>query len=349
MTSLRLARWTTLVCLVSVPLLTATPTARAAEKWSSVRTTAPETVEELKALQDAVKRVIDKCTPCTVGLLVEGDLNPRTGRKDKSAGSGVIVSADGLILTVGHVIDKPSRTCEVILPDGTVVAGKTLGTNKELDTGMAQITDEGPNNGKWPYLKTAKSGKLQKGQWVVTLGHPGGPQDGRAPVVRLGQVIEVDLDSHVVRTSCKLVGGDSGGPLFDLDGNVVGIHDRIGFTLESNVHLPIESFEGQWDRLVKGEAIKKAAPAGRGASLGVIFGDKQGGGIKLEEVVDDGPAQKGGLTAGDIIIEFDGVKVASADDVREILRKKRPGEDVEVVVKRGAKTVQLTVTLGKTS
>src|SRR5436309_3002247 len=85
---------------------------------------------------------------------------------------------------------------------------RTAGT----DAGMVKITDKGPNDGKWPALPLGKSGDLKKGQWVVSLGHPGGPKEGRPPVARLGRVENVNKD--IVRSNCTLVGGDSGGPLF---------------------------------------------------------------------------------------------------------------------------------------
>jgi len=344
MTLPRIVRWnwTTPIATLCIALLLSAQPAVAAEKWSATRTTVPETVEELKALQDAVKKVVEKCTPCTVGLIIAG-LDGKA-----SAGSGVIVNEDGLIMTVGHVINyKPGTTCKVIFHDGTDVKGKTLGCNKDLDTGMVKITEKPPEGEKWPSLSIGKSASLKKGQWVVTLGHPGGYKPGRPPVVRLGQVLDVDLDTHVVRTTCTLVGGDSGGPLFDLNGNVVGIHDRIGFTLSSNIHLPIETYENQWDRLVKGEAITKATPKSYGAYLGVTFADQTSNGVELEGVEADGPASKAGLRSGDIITDFDGVSVGSADDIRTILRKKKPGVDVDVTIKRGTKTLEKTITLGK--
>lgn len=342
MTLRPLFRWTAPAWLLFGLVLTAGP-ATAADKWTVSRTTAPATVEELKVLQDTVRKVVEKCTPATVGLMVPaGD--------GYAAGSGVIISEDGLILTVGHVTNyKPGVKIDIYLHDGKKVKAETLGFNKKRDTGMAKITAKGPNEGKWPFLKLGKSGDLKEGQWVVTLGHPGGRKEGRPPVVRLGQIREVDLENHLIKSNCMLVGGDSGGPLFDLNGDVVGIHDRIGFTLDNNIHLPIESFQDQWDRLVKGEAILKDGPKSAGATavFGVTFDTAKEAGAKIDEVQEDGPAADAGLKAGDVILEFDGVKVGSADDVRAILAKKKPGEEIEVTIKRGTKTLVKTVTLGK--
>lgn len=336
MTLRRTARYfTPLFALV----LFGTGAARAADpvKWDLTRATAPESVEELKALQSVVQKVVEKTSPCTVGIII-----------GMGAGSGVIVTEDGLVLTAAHVSGDPGKECTLILPDGKRVKGKTLGTDDKLDSGMIRITDKGPNDGKWPFIPVGKSADLKKGQWLVSLGHPGGWKKDRPPVARLGQVQDANKD--LIRSSCTLVGGDSGGPLFDLDGKVVGIHSRIGYTLSWNVHVPTDVFKTEWDRLVKGEQIGKPLKAAT-ATIGVVFGTAADGakrdGVKVDEVTEDGPAAKAGLKDGDFITEFDGKEVATADDIRAILRKKKPDDEIEVVVKRGTKTMTKTITLGK--
>lgn len=300
-------------------------------KWDIGRTTAPATVDDLKALQERVKGVVGKTSPATVGLFI-----------GLGAGSGVIVSEDGLVLTAAHVSGKPGVDCTVVLPDGKRVKGKTLGRNERLDSGMVQITDPGPNDGKWPYIPLGKAAGLKKGQWLVALGHPGGWRSGRPPVARLGQVQDVRKDS--LSTNCTLVGGDSGGPLFDLDGNVVGIHSQIAFELANNIHVRADTFQNEWDQLASGEEVGKPAQA----VLGVVFDDKfTDPGAKLDEVDEGQPGDKGGLKAGDVITKFGGAEVESADTIRSALKKKKPGDEVEVVVRRGTETLTKTVTLGK--
>lgn len=301
-------------------------------KWDVARTTAPDDVAELKALQEQVRKVVDKCTAATVGV-----------RIGPGAGSGVIVNEDGLVLTAAHVSGDPGRDCTLILQDGRTVKGKTLGINEGMDSGMIQITDKGPKNGKWPFAEMAKAADLKKGQWVVSLGHPGGYKPDRPPVARLGRVQE--LTKSVVRTDCTLVGGDSGGPLFDLNGKVVGIHSRIGMTLAQNIHVPSDAFKDEWDQLAKGDVIGRR-PRGSPAVLGVVFDDGTPD-AKLASVEEDGPAAKAGLKSGDYIVKIAGTKVKTADDVRDVLRTKKPGDEVSVEVKRDTKTVTLTVKLGR--
>jgi serine protease Do len=321
-------------------LVVSPPSVRAADpvkaelssKWDISRTTAPENLDELKLLQAAVRKVVDKTSACTVGIFIGG-----------GAGSGVIVSEDGLVLTAAHVSGEPGKECTIRLQDGTSVKGKTLGTNTKYDSGMIKITDKGPKDGKWPYLKLAKSDDLKKDQWLVALGHPGGFKRDRPVVARLGQV--QDTSDSLIRSSCMLVGGDSGGPLFDLDGNVVGIHSRIGYTLASNIHVPADAFKKDWDQLLAGVEIgKPAKPAA--AILGVTF-DSNSDTPRIIEVAEDGPSEAAGLKVGDIIVQFAGKDVTTSDEVRALIRKKKPGDEVEVVVQRGTKTISKTVKLGK--
>jgi serine protease Do len=358
----RLDRWQATVRFVFAALLFAGIPALAADpvKWDPARTTAPETAAELKALQDAVQSVVQKCTPATVGVKLENEVVVK-GKKQFSVaqGSGVIVSADGLVLTAAHVISpepptsyKAGRDVTLVVNYGNQVKevkGKTLGVNRKMDSGMIQITEKGPNNGKWPYIPVAKSSAIKRGQWLVTLGHPGGYEPGRPPVARLGrfQGIEKSIrgaEMNLLRTDTTIVGGDSGGPLFDLAGNVVGIHSQIGPPLDVNLHVATDTFKTDWDALLAGEVLP---PPPAAVKLGVEFDEKGTGGGLVKEALKDEPAAVGGMQDGDIIVNFDGKKVASADDVRALLRKKKPGDEVEVIVKRGDETVTLTIKLGK--
>ncbi|HEX4611765.1 MAG TPA: trypsin-like peptidase domain-containing protein [Urbifossiella sp.] len=330
-----------LVATVAAPAADPPPVTKTSAKlpaWDITRTSAPANVEDLRALEAVTKKVVEKCTPATVGVMI-----------GMGAGSGVIVSEDGLVLTAAHVSGEPGKDCTLILPDGTRVKGKTLGTNDKLDSGMIKIVDKSKaKDGKWPFLPTAKSADLKKGQWVVSLGHPGGWRPGRQPVARLGQVIESQKD--LIRTNCTLVGGDSGGPLFDLDGNVIGIHSRIGFTLAHNIHVPLDGFKAEWAQLTSGVAIGKAAKTNP-TYFGASFVDESGNDVKgakgpeITQVVDDSPAGEAGLRVGDEITSFDGTDVEAAEDVRRLLRRRKPGDEVEVVVQRGTRSVTLTVTL----
>jgi len=263
--------------------------------WDPVRTTFPATTNELKALQDTVKQVVAKTTPATVGILL-----------GNGAGSGVIVSEDGLILTAAHVIGWAGRDCTLVLPDGTRVRGRTLGVDHNADSGMVKITDPVPKKatwpgaslGKWPSAELGTSGELKKNQWVVSLGHPGGPKPDRRPPVRVGQFLSQFGDSMV--SDCTLVGGDSGGPLFDLTGKVIGIHSRIGLTLDNNVHIPADVFKKEWAELADGQTVSLSRYI-VGITLRRKTSEDAHPKAVVEDVTPDGPAAKAGLKVGDVV------------------------------------------------
>src|SRR5262249_42222176 len=152
------------------------------------------------------------------------------------------------VLTAGHVSGTPNREAMLVLADGRRVKAKTLGNNRGIDSGMMKITTEG----KYPFVPLGNSTDLKKGQWVITVGHPGGYNPNRSPVVRVGRVL--NRTNGYIESDCTLVGGDSGGPLFDMQGNLVGIHSRIGWNITDNVHVPVDTYRDTWDRLAKAES-----------------------------------------------------------------------------------------------
>lgn len=328
--------------------------------WEVSRTTSPESVDELRALQARVKQVQKVATPATVGLLLGNEVNPFAGM---SCGSGVIVSADGLVLTAAHVIGRPREKVTFVLPNGKQVSGVTLGLNSTNDSGMARITDKPPKDypgavdGKWPYQEIAPSADLKKGQWIVSLGHPGGPKPDRPPPVRVGRFVELDKAKGFRRndllvTDATLVGGDSGGPLFDLTGKVVGIHSQIGETLTENLHVPTEKFRTEWDRMIRGDIIyrnDRDRDRNIKVGLGVAFDKTVLDAAKVEVVDAGGAADQAGLEAGDVIVKFNGHKVTSADDLRMMLPSYKVGETVKAEVTRAGAPLTLDVKLAEKS
>lgn len=288
---------------------------------------APGSVAELKAMEAHVRKLAEKLVPCTVGVQV-----------GQAQGSGVIISEDGYVLTAGHVVGKPNRKVQIILHDGRIVNGKTLGMNNGIDSGLIKITDKE----KWPHAEMGDSEHLQNGQWLLATGHPGGYEPGREPVLRLGRVL-ASSDSVII-TDCTLVGGDSGGPLFDMQGKVVGIHSRIGGPLTANMHVPVKTYSETWDRLVKGDAWGHLP--GAGPYLGVQA-DPNAKNAKIGEVYPNTAAAKAGIKVGDVITKFDGHDVADFAALANLVRDKDPGNVVKVTVKRGSETLELEIELGQ--
>ncbi len=302
--------------------------------------TAPENVEDLRAIQEQVKEVLKKTIPATVAIVI-----PDPKGKGVAAGSGVIISEDGYVLTAGHISQKPNERCTLILPDGKRLRGETLGWNKSRDAGLIKITEKGK---KWPFIKMGDSSKVKAADWVLTVGHPGGYKPGRPPVVRLGRVM---LNSKQwIQTDTPLVGGDSGGPLFDLNGNVIGIHSWISQSINGNMHVPVNIYKDDWDRLARGdewgtEIGGKESPPRR-AYLGVAF-DPDTDDLKISDVYRRTPAARAGLKVGDVLLSVDGRKLTRRDDLMNYLMRKRPGQTVTFEVARDGSTVSVEVELGR--
>jgi serine protease Do len=255
-----------------------------------------------------------------------------------SSGSGVIINKEGYVLTAGHVSGKADRDVTLILHNGKTVKGKTLGSNAGIDSGLIKITE----GSDWPFVEMGSSADLKAGQWCIATGHPGGYKTGRTPVVRLGRILHAG--KMVINTDCTLVGGDSGGPLFDLQGKVIGIHSRIGNSIANNMHVPVDTYRETWDRLAKGEVWGGFNP--NAAFLGVQ-GDPEDKECKVTQVVPGSAADKAGIKAGDVVTMFDGQKVGRYDDLPPLVQKKKPGDEVTVEVRRGDATLSLKVVLGK--
>jgi len=296
---------------------------------------APESADDLKAIQDHVKKVIKKVTPAVVGIQIGA-----------SAGSGVIIDDEGHVLTAGHVSGKPGRDCIVILPDGKRLKAKTLGQNVGIDSGLIKITEKG----KYPYAKMGDSSKVKVSQWVISIGHPGGFKPTRSTVVRVGRVSK--NQKTLIQTDCTLVGGDSGGPLFDMQGRVIGIHSRIGPPITENVHVPIDTYKDTWERLVKSESWGGFNlpffnnPQANSAYLGVVF-DKDTTDLKIDEITEGTPAEKAGLKVGDVITAMDDTKLKTRTELFEFMAKKKPGDEVTITVKRKGEEMKIKVKLGK--
>lgn len=293
----------------------------------------PASVDDLKAIQAQVRAVTDQVIPVTVCLQV-----------GSASGSGVIVSEDGLILTAGHVIaGKPGRPLTVVMPDGKRYRGKVLGWDPKIDSGMAILTDKPEDGGKWPYAEIAPSRELKGGQWVIATGHPGGFKKGRPPVVRVGRIGTPDFTQpdgvSFVQTDTTLVGGDSGGPLFDMKGRVIGIHSRIGDPINQNLDVPSDKYKEAWAGLTS-ETVLGVSPY-----LGVTMAEDATE-CKLGRVTPRGPADQAGVKAGDVITRFAGQEVGSYDEMVKLLKEQKPYAQVPVEVKRGDEVKELKVTIG---
>ena len=192
-----------------------------------------QNIKELKELEKKLDELNKKVSPAVVGIVI-----------GNASGSGVIVNPEGLIMTAGHVSGMAGRDAKVILSDGRIVNAKSLGGVNPVDAGLMQITDPG----EYPFAEIDRKDTTEQGDWVVAYGHPLGYRQGRPPVMRLGEVIR-DSDT-VIQTDCVMISGDSGGPLFNLKGEVIGINSRISENAAQNFHVPTKIFLEYWGKMV---------------------------------------------------------------------------------------------------
>ncbi len=297
---------------------------------------AQQSLEELRGIEAAIQQVAAKNSAATV-VVSDG----------RGSGSGVVVSDDGLVLTAGHVLTTGGNDFHVTFPDGRRVKARPLGKNLDVDAGMVKITEPGT----WPHVELGSCDALELGDWMVCLGHPGGYDLGRDPPVRAGKLI-ADRPTQVI-TDCALIGGDSGGPLFDLQGRLVAIHSSISYdSIAINRHVKIDVFRRSWDRMLAGEHWGRLpeltndddealrARAGMGITL-----DMSSPGATISRVKAGSVAETQGIQPGDRICEFDGTEVTSPDQLIELVKTKDPGDQVIVVVERGAVRKEVLITL----
>jgi serine protease Do len=283
------------------------------------REAAPASMADLQAIQKQVEALIPAISPAVVAVEV-----------GSGSGSGVVVSADGLVLTAGHVSERPNRSVRFEFPDGTTANGKTLGLDEDADTGFMKITDPGP----WPHVAIGDLRQARLGDWVLALGHPGGFDAKRSLVVRLGRIVCIAPD--VLQTDCTISPGDSGGPLFDMQGRVIGIHTAITSSIDENFHVPISEFYTTWKQL--------SAPARPLAYAGFSAVDDPAG-CRLTAIDRNSPASKAGLKVNDVVLEVEGRTIVAAAGFALWVAEAGPGDTLTVEVKRGKKLLSLKMKL----
>ncbi len=279
----------------------------------------PKTVDDLRGMETHFKQLSQAATACTVSVQYGAAL-----------GSGVLVSPDGLVLTVAHIVGEPGKAINVRFADGRLVRGRSLGMHRELDAGIVRLDDPGP----WPCLDISEQ-PAKPGQWCAALGHPGGPDVERGPVFRIGRVLEV---RDLIRTDCQLIGGDSGGPLIDMQGKVIGVHSRIGTSLVNNLHVPVSVYRDYWDGLLAGQLWQSRAFIG-------LRGESKEPPAKVAFVHKNSPADRAGILPGDIVTRFAGVPVHRFPQLVRLVRDHQPGETIRLSLQRDDSALELDVTL----
>jgi serine protease Do len=287
----------------------------------------PENIDDLLSIQERLNHLLTDAQKALVSIEA-GD----------GAGSGVIVSEDGLVLSAAHVIGNTGKKMKVRLPNGESAPAITLGGSEISDAGMLQITQKGP----WPYVDIAPKNKSAIGNWCFGLGHPGGFDEKRGVVVRIGRIIA--KKNETMQTDSRLLGGDSGGPLFDFDGKLIAIHSRVSKKPDQNFHVPIEAFEANWSFFLN-KPLVTYENMQDGGFFGVACEETEEG-IMIREVYPGTAAEKAGMSIEDILLEVNDEPLDSREEFIILISSLEPGQEVKILYQRKSSQSSIKVKLG---
>jgi serine protease Do len=275
---------------------------------------------------------------------------PEREQVQKSLGSGVIVDPSGTVLTNAHVVERASEI-EVVTADGKKHKAKVVGADRRTDLAVLKLQGGGP----YPAATLGDSDKLKVGDWVLAIGSPFGLQQTvTAGIISAkGRSIGQGPFDDFLQTDAAINPGNSGGPLVNMSGEVVGINSAIlsrsggnvgiGFSIPVNMAKRIYTelhAKGKVTRGWLGVSIQPLTP-----ELARGFGLKEAKGVLISDVVQDSPADRAGIAAGDIVTEFDKKKVETPQDLQKAVALTAPGKGVPLKVWRdkGEKTLEIKI------
>lgn len=276
---------------------------------------------------------------------------PRGGRQEREVpsgvGSGFVIDAEGYVLTNHHVVDG-AESIIVTFPDKREFKAKVIGSDQRTDVALVKIEGKG-----FPTLRIGDVTKTKVGQWVVAIGSPFGLESSVTAGIISAKGRDTGEYLPFIQTDVAVNPGNSGGPLLNLDGDVIGINSQIysrtGGFMGISFAIPID------EAMRVAKQLRETGKVSRGR-IGVGIGEvdkdvakalglANAQGALVGSVTKDSPADKAGVIAGDIITRFDGKKVDKASDLPRIVGDTKPGSKVTITVwrKGSEKTLPITV------
>ena len=270
-------------------------------------------------------------------------------------GSGFVISADGYIVTNAHVIDN-AEAIYVRFTDKREMKAKVIGADKRSDVALVKV--EAAN---LPFLKLGDSNAVRVGEWVLAIGSPFGFANSVTAGILSAKSRDLPADSGAsdavpfLQTDVAVNPGNSGGPLFNLRGEVIGINSQIfsrtGSYAGISFAIPIDYAANVIEQLKKSGKVTRGrigvAIANVTRDLADSLGLPKTDGAAVGTVEEDSPAAKAGVEVGDVILKIDGRTVESSADLSRTIRAVRPGQKVVLSVWRAGKLRDITITVGE--
>ncbi len=308
--------------------------------------------ELLDAYSRAVIRVVENVGPAVVSIGVKKQVDQR-GTEAAGAGSGVIFAPDGFILTNNHVVEG-AKQIEVGLSDGTEMPAHIVGSDPSTDLAVVRADGNG-----LPSAALGDSAALKVGQLVIAIGNPLGFSStvstgvvsalGRALRSQSGRQIE-----NIIQTSVPLNPGNSGGPLVDSRGRVVGINTAmIAVAQGIGFAIPVNTAKYVVGELVTRGKVRRAFLGFAGQVVPIArrvqryFELPNATAVQVISVEANGPAQRAGLVEGDRIVALDDASVSTVDEIHHILSSHPARKPLVLTILRGVERLQLTVIPGE--
>lgn len=320
-----------------------------------VKTEENKTKKQMNTIQ-----VVDDTKSSVVAISNEKVIQSIFGEfSTPTAGSGFLISPDGYIVTNNHVVEGSNDT-KVTLDDGRIFSADIVGTDPLTDIAVLKIDTKGEKE-SFDYLSFGRSDDLKIGEDVLAIGNPTGTLQGSVSngiISALNRTIPVSgVDMAYIQTNAAINSGNSGGPLIDAYGDVIGINaakisgspssggfEGLGFAIPSDTARPVIEHIIRYG-YVKGRTYLGILCSTISKDAAQMYGIGDRAGVMIEEVVDGGSAQEAGLKAGDLIIAFSGEPVTSFDDINNVKKNLKPGDKVEIIYLRQGQKRKATMTL----
>jgi len=273
-------------------------------------------------------------------------------RRVSSLGSGFIIDPSGLIVTNNHVIADADEV-SVILNDGTTLKAEIVGRDTKTDLALLKVKADKPLKA----VKFGDSDKLRLGEWVIAIGNPfslGGTVTAGIVSARNRDIQSGPYDNYI-QTDAAINRGNSGGPLFNLDGDVIGVNTAIispsGGSIGIGFAIPSKTVVEVIDQLREFKEVRRGWLGVRIQQVTDEIADslnvKPARGALIAGIDEKGPAKPAGIEPGDVVVKFDGKDIKEMRDLPKIVAETPVGKDVDVVIIRKGQEVKKTVKLGR--